>query len=394
VQRDDADIRPFEGEHPEVMRDHPLAGQKRHCQVKRPESIVYVEHSGIGNLILATPMLQAIRAAKPNCQLHVITWKRAARIIEGAPFLDSVTCIEDRNCMSQFMRGVDHLLISPVGAVAQFVHVMSQVSRKVHKLNTKAPWTQHEAEVKMQLARRLGFRGPPPKCYVPWFEYNRHAAIMAFPEYMDKEQPERWVAINAAYLKSEHWYKKHWGDMKFGALIDMIHEKFPTLGFVFVGGEIDKGDADRAFSYTEKVPEHFVVNRCGYSDDIKDTAAILSGCVLCIGNDGGLQHIAAAVGKPTVTIFTFTNPVKNRPFYADLTEKSGKVVMKPCQKRLMCQHGNHDQCECLDVPIGPVFASVEAVLQEVLNGGNKVLRDRRGGPHASSDQGILQGYQG
>lgn len=376
VQRDDADIRPFEGEHPEVMRDHPLAGQRRHKQIKKPETVVYIEHSGIGNLILATPMLQAIRQAKPNAHIHVVCWKRTNRILEGADFVDTVIPADEHGQMSQLVLGdnkIDHLLVSPVGAIAQLTSFLASRSKKIHRVTVNAPWTQHEAEVKMQLARRLGYRGLTPNCSIPYFEYNRVHAILSFPECIDdsgeQNAPTRWVAINAAYLKEEHWPKKHWGDQKFASLIDQLHEAFPELGFVFVGGDQDRGDAERIISYSN-VPEGIVINRCGISSDIKDTVAILSGCVLCIGNDGGLQHIAAAVGRPTVTIFTFTNPVKNRPFYADLIEKCGKVVMLPCQKRLMCQHGNHGSCECLDVPTKPVFEAAHRVLQEVIDGGN------------------------
>jgi ADP-heptose:LPS heptosyltransferase len=58
------------------------------------EIIVYIENSGIGNLIMSSPMLQAIKKAKPECWLVVLSWNRAARILEGVPYIDELIKIE------------------------------------------------------------------------------------------------------------------------------------------------------------------------------------------------------------------------------------------------------------------------------------------------------------
>jgi len=369
VSRDDATILPFDGDHPEVMNDHPLVGKRRHKEVSKKETIVYVEHSGIGNLILSTPMLQAIRKAKPDANIHVICWNRSRRIIEGADYIDTVVSVEDKYPLSQFHDGIDHLLISPVGVYPGLLRVINNFAKHIHNINVQPPWTQHESEAKMQLARKLGYRGPMPKCNVPYFEYNRHSAILALPYYMDDKckdpAPVKWVALAAGYLKNDHWSKKHWGNHKYAELIKGLNKEFPELGFVLIGSDEDRDDAQNIISLSG-IKNNIVINRCGYSSDIKDTAAILSGSVLSIGNDGGLQHVAAAVGTPTVTIFTFTNPVKNRPFYGDLTEKCGKIVLQACEKRLMCQHGGHVSCECLDVPTDEVLQKSMSILREIL----------------------------
>ena len=348
------------------MKDHPLMGVHKHKLIDKPEVIVYMEHSGIGNLISSTPMLQAIRKAKPDARLYVVSWKRSCRIIEGLDCVDHVFEAENFG-QNSLPEEIDHLLISPVGALGQLVSFLTPRSKHIHRYDVNPPpWTQHEVERKMLFARKLGYRGPIPDCKAPYFEYNRLHAILGIPYGINK-----CIAISAAYLKTDQWPMKHWGNKKYSELIkNIIKEYGDNDAYILVGSKEDSADAEEIISKIDvpviKLDENcqydLVINRCGFSNDIKDTAALLSGVVLSIGNDGGLQHIAAAVGKPTVTIFTFTNPVKNRPF-----NSRGKVVLVPCQDRLTCQHGKWQQCGpkgCLDVPMDSVFTAVKDVLKE------------------------------
>ena len=354
VRRPEATINPYDGNHPSQMQSHPLFGTRRHKEVAKAEVIVYVEHSGIGNLVLATPMLRALRKAKPDAHIHVVGWKRSIRILEGADFVDHVIAVDEHGLSFFNKVSIDHLLVSPVSVLDQVVQLLGTKAKKVYKLPGISPWTVHESDRKMLLAKKLGFRGPTPKPEVCLFGYNNQHAILSIPY----EFPSPFICINASFLKDSHWYLKHFGDSRFAKLIDMINAKYPSLGMIFVGSDVDKGDADRIIALAN-TPEDVLLNACGFSDDIKDTGCMLKGARACIGNDGGLQHIADAVGTPTVTVFTFTNPVKNKPLH-------GKIVMVPCEKRLTCQHGNFQQCQCLEVPIDQVFTQVKDVLATVL----------------------------
>lgn len=169
IRRPEATIKPYTGDQPKGIRNHPLYGVKKHKEVAKPEIIVYAEHSGIGNLILSTPMLKAIRKYKPNAHIYVVSWKRAARIIEGADYIDHVYSVDEAFKWNQ---RIDHLLISPVGAIDGVVQYLSNLSKSVYRLPPMQPWTQHESERKMLLARKLGYRGPVPKPEIKIFGYN------------------------------------------------------------------------------------------------------------------------------------------------------------------------------------------------------------------------------
>ena len=351
VQKDGVNFKEFTGKHPETMSDHPLIGITKHKVVQKPELIIYLEQSGIGNLVLSTPMLQAIRQAKPSAHIYVVSWTRAYRILEGSNYLDGVINVESPNALSEFLnKKIDHLIISPVGAIEQVVNWFKPRAQNFYKVNVRTPWVKHEAEYKMSFAKKLGYKGPMPSCSVHIHEYNRDNIKNKFADKI--------IGINAAYLKSDHWPMKHWGNDKFAQLIDRLSEKFTDHMFAFLGSKNDFNDAEDIFSKMQTCGP--IYNLCGQFNDIKDCMALIEKCSFVVGNDGGLSHIASALCVPTYTIFLFTNPIKNKPL-----GPNAHIIMKPCADRLSCQHGAPEQllnCKnngCLDVSVDEVMNLIE-----------------------------------
>lgn len=328
------------------------------------ERIVFLEHSGIGNLVISTPMLQAIKIAKPDCELIVIAWQRSSRILADCSYIDLLIDIERFAGLDD----IDHLIVSFVGALPQAVNYLSARAKNVIKLdNVKLPpYLQHEAEYKMTFARRLGFQGEMPAYNIGL--KNTYSGIVADTLGtlgMDPRQRDcNFICINAAYLKSDQWPMKHWGNENYADLIYKIKQQYSNLNIVFVGSKEDYEDAEWINNVLINRGEK-AVNMCGCNNNILYTAEMISQSVLCIGNDGGLMHIAAALKIPTVTIFTFTNPIKNKPL-----SPNGRLVMTECDDRINCQHGKWNNCQvngCLNPPVEKAYQTTMTLLEEVLN---------------------------
>ncbi len=95
--------------------------------------------------------------------------------------------------------------------------------------------------------------------------------------------------------------------------------------------------------------------------DVGSALAILSRCRVVIGNDGMLMHLAAAVDTPTVTVFGPSDP----RLFAPVSPR-GIVVRKPlpCSP---CDHGRPGGCEdrpCLtDLGVDDVMHAVQEALE-------------------------------
>jgi len=66
---------------------------------------------------------------------------------------------------------------------------------------------------------------------------------------------------------------------------------------------------------------------------LSETASLIKSCKGFLGTDGGLAHIAAAVGVPTVILFGPTSEVKNRPIGPHINILSLNIDCRPCQAR-------------------------------------------------------------
>lgn len=354
VVRPEATVRFYDGPHPREMRDHPLM---KVTPQRNGDHYVLIQHSGIGNLVHTTPLMRALRERDPRARLTVLTWPRSARILEGWPVVDEVVCDSPAGYYGRLAGRVKLTMISPVGALPLTPSV-TEKSDDIWKLEFRAPWTKHEVEYHMDFARALGWEGETPESAVHVTPANREK-VRDF--LLDELIPEPFLVVNASYLKTDHWPRKHWGNVRYAEFLAEFtaRHEWPVI---FVGAKADSRDAQDIMRLTERWigPVQDFHNLCGWSDDIKDTAALLERAALVVGNDGGLQHVAAAVGTPTVTVFTFTNHVKNAPRGDD-----ARVVMIECAKRPMCQHNNHQNCQCLDVPVTDVTAAAEELLSRL-----------------------------
>jgi ADP-heptose:LPS heptosyltransferase len=309
--------------------------------------IVIITHSGIGNAIHTTPCAKALNAMGND--VVICTWPRSFGIIKDLPFAHVTIDHPVIHTMS-----TDHIVVSKCGAVWQDEWTHGVIHYAGPK---KLPWEKHESEYYMDVARELGYvrNTHSPEIYIS--PTNQAVAASNIPSNW-----QDFVCINVGYLKEDHWHLKFWGHEKFSNLINNLAEHNQNV--ILVGGPKDQPDSIKIMSKILDHNKYKVHNLVGYSNDIKDTAAIIKSAKLLVGSDSGLQHVGASVQTPTVTIFHFTNIAKNRPYDAQ-NENLHKVVTVSCDDRPMCQHGKFDKCEsrgCLDVSIEDVWRIVEESL--------------------------------
>ncbi|HEU0179387.1 MAG TPA: lipopolysaccharide heptosyltransferase II [Blastocatellia bacterium] len=113
------------------------------------------------------------------------------------------------------------------------------------------------------------------------------------------------VALNAGATNSR---AKRWPEDRFAALADQLIE---TLGsrIIFIGAASERDDAERII---RRMKRRGAINLAGETG-IAELIGALDSCDLLISNDTGPAHIAAALGRPTLTIFGPTNEFETAP---------------------------------------------------------------------------------
>ena len=82
----------------------------------------------------------------------------------------------------------------------------------------------------------------------------------------------------------------------------------------------------------EGLPADRCFNLCG-STSLNQLIVVLRGAALCVSNDSGVMHLAAAAGTPGVAIFGPTDPAATAPISEKWTILYRKMPCGPCFRR-------------------------------------------------------------
>jgi lipopolysaccharide heptosyltransferase II len=113
------------------------------------------------------------------------------------------------------------------------------------------------------------------------------------------------IALNAGATNSR---AKRWPEDRFAALADRLTESLGSR-VVFIGAASERDAAGRII---RQMKRRGAVNLAGETD-MTELIGALDACDLLISNDTGPAHVAAALGRPTLTIFGPTNEFETAP---------------------------------------------------------------------------------
>ena len=269
----------------------------------------------IGDVLLSTPVIKALRDAYPQAYIAMMVSPYAGLVVEGNPDLDSVIIYDKAGkhknwfATARFARYLKKkkfdlaIILHPTNRahlLTFFAGIAKRVGydRKLGNLLTdrlkheKQLGAKHEAEYNLDLLRYLGINCGRPQLHMPIKqESERWAAELL--KVNDIGAVDKLLGIHPAASCPS----KIWPPERFAEVADRLSQKY---GFktVIVAGPRD----------TEKakiMQEHMrtpALNLAG-KVSVSQLASILKRCDLFISNDSGPVHIATAVATPVISIF-------------------------------------------------------------------------------------------
>ncbi len=276
----------------------------------------------LGDALMATPVLRALRHAYPTGVIDVVVTPWAAPGFDGHPAVRRLIPYPERPTPVRIVTlartlarerydcalGLDR---SPyVGALLSLTRIPVRAGigtgwRSLFYTHAVRPDpSRHETELYLEVLRTLGVhaQGLEPEYHVPATVREQLAARTA-------HLPRPLVVIHpgGAVNPASRLLAKRWPPERFAMLADRLID---TLGasVILVGSPSDRDAVTAVFTSSG----HDLVD---WSSSLTWTelAALLSLADLFVGNDTGAGHLAAAVGTPTVSIFGPTSPVRYRP---------------------------------------------------------------------------------
>lgn len=269
----------------------------------------------IGDLVLSTPVFEALRKKFPNARIYALVLPATRDIVAGNPFIDEVLIYDKRGkhksmlssfFFAQSLRRLNidcaihlhptnrvHLLSWTAGIPIRIGYDAKTSYLLTHRIpSRKHEGGRHESEYNFDLLKLLDI--PQPEIIQPLFTVDdvSEKQLAGILEKHGLGQGEYIVLSPSASCRS-----KIWPAASFATLADRLWKK-TGKHIVLVGSE---GDRD-IISRVADAMQSPMINLAG-ALSLKLLAALFKKATLLISNDSGPAHVAAALDIPVVSLF-------------------------------------------------------------------------------------------
>lgn len=237
--------------------------------LKRPVRILLTRYGGLGDILLSTPAIRALKKMYPRAFVVFDTSQTGKELLEGNPDIDQIT-VNSADCIRNNFDWHWHLTYENFP--------------ELHITDGYLKWIGHNTTVVNNEKKSIIVLSESDKKFAKEFiescGISNNELVMALQVQAGREN-RRWPLENFSEVVDYVSNKHHAKIIEFGA------KEQPYLG---------KGIN--------------LVGKCS----IKESAAVLSKCSFLLCNDSFFLHVAGALNVPVVAIFGPASPDKRLPF--------------------------------------------------------------------------------
>jgi heptosyltransferase II len=268
-----------------------------------PKKIVVVtKHKYMGDTLIVTPLLRGIKQAYPESHVTLMAGGAAVQLLENCPYTDTLLAYKKDDglvALAQKLAKPDICFLVDRSFRAGMLGVVCGAKQRVgfnaegrgFMLTHRVPylWDKREIVAYLDLLQAIapGTYDPSP---ILWVKDDEKAAAKA------RLAPEgtRFIGMQPG---ANDPYVREWKAEHYALVGDRLSEKLGARVVLF------GTDAERKAAEAVEAAMHHKPLMLAGKTKLREAMALISCCDLWIGNDGGLLHLAAGVGLPTVGIF-------------------------------------------------------------------------------------------
>ena len=285
----------------------------------QPKRVLIIQLRRIGDVLLSTPVVGAIKLRYPRIHLAFLTESESRSLLENNPFLDELMVWESGQYSNpayliRILRGIREkrfdmvidLQGSPRTALASF---LSGAKNRIgfdyrgrelfYNIRVKRdPRPKYGSAFKLDILKPFNFSSDDLKPEIFLTAETRAWGKNFFSRYQLADSDFK-VALSPV---SRRPYKR-WPLDNFSKLASWLASNFRAK-IILLWGPGER-------SIAEKVAENAGANVLisDQTQSLQEAAALIQSCNLFIGNDNALKHLATAVSTPTFTIYGPSDPV-------------------------------------------------------------------------------------
>jgi lipopolysaccharide heptosyltransferase I len=346
------------------------------------QRILLIKPSAVGDIVHTLPVLVRLRERYPEARIDWLVTPENADLVRHHPDL-SDTVLFDRRRYARFgrewfatkgmlnllrtIRGNRYDLVVDLhgqlrsalftvasgasvrvgferareGAWLVYSHHIPLLDRRVHAVD-RYLW----------LGRVLGFEAGMPdfRIYLPESIEARVDELLSAHDTREGRGPERPLAL---LVPGTVWQTKHWRVDGFAGVAR--HLARSDYQVVLAGAPKDRA---RCRQVAALCPD--VCDLAGKTT-LAEMIALVRRAAVCVTNDSGSMHLAAALDRPVVSVFGPTDPVLTGPYGRPEAVVRAHVPCAPCLLRKLSQCPHHHVC-MHEVTTGMVIHRLESML--------------------------------
>ncbi len=291
-----------------------------------------IRFSSIGDIVLTTPVVRTLKNQVEGAEIHYLTKKDFAKIIESNSYVDKVHVLEDNI--------TDTIKILKQEKFDYIIDLHNNLrSFRIKKSLQALSFTFNKLNIKKYLAVRLKKIDALPDIHIvdrymqtlKLFDIKNDNKGLDF--FIDDTDTEFYAQLPEIITKNKYvafvigakHYTKRLPDDKIKEICNNI-----DVPVVLLGG---KDDAEKGKHIAEDSGKH-VFNFCGKLN-LNQSAFLVKKAEFVISHDTGLMHIAAAFDKKIISVWG--NTIPEFGMYPYMTKESYIIEVRnlkcrPCSK--------------------------------------------------------------
>ncbi len=343
------------------------------------ERILLIRPDHLGDMLLTTPAIEALRRAKPDAEIHALVGPWSAQILSNYPQVDRVLTLP----FPGFSRSPKESIRFPYQLALRSARHLRLIGYDSAIIFRPDHWWGAMLAFLAGIPHRIGYDLPDVKQFLTQsFTHEKQHVVQQnlklvshWTRDIDLHDINFNFAVNEAdtafidgYLAewnitpeqnilcihpgSGTWVKR-WKADRWAIIADTLSDQLDCI-VIFTGG-------DHEMSLVDEITAQMSTPYCIMVGDtqVNQLAALYQRSKIVLGPDSGPLHLAVAVHTPTVTLFGPADPVEFGPWGSSERHKvlHSDIACQPC--RVLDWGGdNPDYHPCMrDISVGRVLDS-------------------------------------
>ena len=301
------------------------------------KKILLIRLSSLGDVVLTTPAIRAVRAHFRDAYIAMLVAKQSADALHENPHLNEIITFDrfakDKDT-GEMLRIIRHLrkrkFTLAIDLQRKFrTEILMYFSGAVERvgkgrlctIRVQEQGNKHATVHYFDLLHAVGIPAADQRLELFLAESERSDAAKRLDTVgVDK------MTLNVGLFPGAGWELREWMPERFAAIGDRVVAQFNADVLVF-GGPKESELVQTVVNLMDAPAIPFAGNL-----EIRQFAACIEQCDLFLTNDTGPMHIAAAVGTPTVSLFGPGNHIRFQPIGAMHQTIRHDVPCSPCKQ--------------------------------------------------------------